>query len=161
MSSKPRFLLLLLTTILAGLLAGFFYTWSFTIMQSLNLIGESNAATAMVSINANIRSGWFAAIFFGAPVFILLSLIAAWREKKKIDLWLSLAFIFAIATLVITFSIHLPLNTELANGLNWSSYMDPWVMWNHVRMLTSLLAFISMLYVMALYFKFESAEKRL
>lgn len=156
MFNKFQFQVLLITTLLVGLLAGFFYTWSFTIMQSLNLISDGNASNAMVSINANIRNGWFAAIFFGAPISIFISLIISLITKRKIvTLWLSIALIFSVATLIITFTKHLPLNAELANGANWSSYFNSWVQWNHVRMATSLLAFISMLFALTVYFKQE------
>lgn len=157
MTNRSQFMLLLLATILAGLLAGFFYTWSFTIMQSLNLISESNASTAMISINANIRNGWFAAIFFGAPISIFLTFIISLSTKRKIvSLWLTFALVFSIATFIITFIKHLPLNTELANGGNWSSYVNSWVQWNHARMVTSLLAFISMLCTLAVHFKLKN-----
>lgn len=156
MSSKLQFQVLFFTTLLAGLLAGFFYTWSFTIMQSLNLISDGNASNAMVSINANIRNGWFAAIFFGAPISIFISFIVSLITKRKIvTLWLSISLIFSVATLIITFTKHLPLNAELANGANWSSYFNSWIQWNHVRMITSLLAFISMLCVLTAHFKLK------
>ncbi|MEB8433853.1 DUF1772 domain-containing protein [Cocleimonas sp. KMM 6892] len=146
MKTNFQFPLLFLATLLAGLLAGFFYTWSFTIMQSLDLIDDSNAATAMISINANIRNGWFGVIFFGTPLSILFSLILILGARnKRLLLWVSLALAFAISTLVITFSKHLPLNDELANSSNWASYVGPWVLWNHARMVTSFLAFASML----------------
>ena len=149
MDRKVQRLFLFLTTVLAGLLAGFFYTWSFTIMQSLDMVDEKIASAAMNSINANIRNGWFASIFFGSPIATILSVVAVIKSKKKeVYLWVSLAAVFAIATFIITFSIHLPLNAELANGLEWSSYVGRWVQWNHARMVTSLLAFVFMLCAM-------------
>lgn len=149
MDRKKQRTFLLLTTVLAGLLAGFFYTWSFTIMQSLDLIDESTASVAMNSINANIRNGWFAVIFFGTPVTTILSLLMIIRLKQKeMYPWVLLAAVFAVATFVITFTIHLPLNAELTNGQEWSSYVGPWVQWNHARTATSLLSFISMTWTM-------------
>lgn len=159
MNFRLQFLLLLLSAILAGLLAGFFYTWSFTIMQSLNLISESNAATAMISINANIRNGWFGVIFFGTPISIFASLIMMLGAKnKRVYRWTSLALVFAIMTLVITVTKHLPLNDELANGSDWPSYFGSWVQWNHVRMTSSLMAFISILFALVLHFKLKSVK---
>jgi len=134
-----------LATLLTGLIAGFFYTWSFTIMQSLNLVDNQNASVAMISINANIRTGWFAAIFFGAPVTILLATVLLHRIKNRAYIWALIAFIFAVSTLVITFSQHIPLNDRLADGLDWVAYYTSWVGWNHVRMTTSVLAFLMML----------------
>lgn len=137
--------ILVVSTLLAGLIAGFFYTWSFTIMQSLNLVEPSVASKAMVAINANIRSAWFAIIFFGAPVAILVSCLVVFSTSKKGKVWTALALAFAVATLVVTFSQHLPLNDQLAAGMPWRDYMSDWVAWNHVRMVTSLIAFACML----------------
>ena len=145
MTRKSETTLLLVATTLAGLLAGFFYTWSFTIMQSLDLIDGSAASSAMQSINTNIRSGWFAATFFGTPVLIMASLIYTLLNNKRRVLWAGLALLFAIGTLAITFTQHIPLNNALADGLAWAEYSPQWVTWNHARMITSLLAFLSMI----------------
>lgn len=146
MKFKATTTLFILTIIATGLLAGFFYAWSFTIMHSLDLIAEDDATKSMVSINANIRNGWFAAIFFGAPALVLLSLITSMAvTSKRVSFWVFLALNLAIFTLVITFTIHLPLNEQLANGVEWGSYSAPWVQWNHARTATSMLAFVSML----------------
>ena len=145
MNRRTVTILIVLATISTGLIAGFFYTWSFTIMQSLNLTDENTASSAMNSINANIRNGWFAAIFFGAPVLTAISLIVTLLKNRNKSLWVFTAFVFAVCTLVITFTQHIPLNNGLANGLAWSQYYPEWVAWNHARMCTSLLAFLSML----------------
>ena len=145
MTKSSTTILLVLATLLAGLIAGFFYTWSFTIMQSLNLIGNEHASAAMISINANIRTSWFAAIFFGAPVAILLATVLLRTIKNRAYIWALIALIFAVCTLIITFTQHLPLNDRLAEGMGWNEYYIDWVGWNHVRMITSVLAFLMML----------------
>ncbi|MFK7997893.1 MAG: anthrone oxygenase family protein [Granulosicoccus sp.] len=100
----------------------------------------------MISINANIRSGWFAAIFFGSPIVVLLYFITTFRTKNRENLiWVACALVFAIVTTVVTFTQHLPLNNQLENGLSWQDYIAPWLQWNHVRTATSLLAFALML----------------
>ena len=145
MTKSSTTILLVLATLLAGLIAGFFYTWSFTIMQSLNLVGNESSSAAMISINANIRTGWFAAISFGAPVAILLATLILRRTKNRAYIWSLIALIFAVSTLVITFTQHLPLNDRLAEGMDWNAYYIDWVGWNHVRMITSVVAFLMML----------------
>ncbi|MGB1012238.1 MAG: DUF1772 domain-containing protein [Thiolinea sp.] len=157
MERKIVIALLVLTSVAAGLNAGFFYTWSFTIMQSLNLAGEVTATESMNAINANIRNAWFGAIFFGAPALIAISLVAAWLKFRNALWWVLPAFIFAVLTLVITFSQHIPLNNELAGGLMWSQYYPDWVTWNHARMCTSVLSFVFMLLAALSY---ASAVKR-
>ncbi|MHA2938280.1 anthrone oxygenase family protein [Vibrio sp. RC27] len=148
MESKSFSIILVISTMLTGLLAGFFYTWSFTIMQSLDLAGPISASRAMVSINAHIRDGWFGTIFFGAPISVIISLVVLLRTNQNGVKWAFIAMFFAMCSLAVTFTQHLPLNEQLANGLRWSEYFEVWTQWNHVRMTTSTLAFICMLFVL-------------
>ena len=150
MNTKLNTFILIITTMLTGLLAGFFYTWSFTIMQSLDIAGPVSASRAMVSINAHLQTGWFGAVFFGTPVAVLISLTLLLGSNRKGVMWLLVALFFSLCTLAITFTQHLPLNSQLANGLSWSEYYVAWTSWNHVRMLTSLFAFLCMLGLLSL-----------
>ena len=137
------------STVLTGLNAGFFYTWSFTMTGSLDLIDPVHAITAMNSINANIRTGWFALIFFGAPLALLITTGAAFaRYGSKAALWWLAAFALLAMTIIITTQVHVPMNNALAIANNtdsatqWSQYSTRWTNWNHLRTLTSTLALI-------------------
>lgn len=148
MKTPALFWFACITTWLCGLNAGFFYTWSFTITGSLDLIDPEHALAAMRSINANIRSGWFALIFFGSPLALLLCTIAAFasRGARQALPWLA-ALALMIATVVITSRLHVPMNNALAAAGNadagalWRDYSSRWTQWNHLRSATSGLAF--------------------
>jgi len=140
--------LYVISIVLIGLNAGFFYTWSFTIMQSLGQIDASHAISAMQTINANIRSAWFAVIFFGAPVALLIAGALMFRTNRSAANYTLVAFALATATVVITLQLHVPMNNELATVESataaqslWSDYSDRWTSWNHFRTFTSVLAF--------------------
>ncbi len=143
-----------IATVLIGLNAGFFYTWSFTIMQSLDLIDPGHAITAMQSINANIRSGWFATIFFGVVAFQFVSLIFVLTARRWwLALLIAIALLAVLVNIGITMQGHVPWNTGLAaesasaDGAAqiWSDYSTRWTQWNHLRMLASLVSFCFML----------------
>jgi len=104
-------IVILIATVLIGLNAGFFYTWSFTIMQSLDLIDPQHAISAMQTINANIRNAWFGAIFFGVVVAQLLSLVfAIFCKKMSSATFIGLALIAVITCIGITMQMHVPWN---------------------------------------------------
>jgi uncharacterized membrane protein len=74
--------------ILAGLLAsalsaGFFYTYSISVMPGLAAADPSSAIRAMQGINAVIRTPVFAFAFFGALVFPLAVSLAAWIGRER------------------------------------------------------------------------------
>ncbi|MEM7259548.1 MAG: hypothetical protein AAF404_19410, partial [Pseudomonadota bacterium] len=102
-----------LSVLLIGLNSGFFYTWSFTVTQSLALIDASAAISAMQIINANIRTGWFAIIFFGAPAALLLTTVALNKISRRATVFYLLSLVLAACTLALTFSLHVPMNNAL------------------------------------------------
>ena len=140
--------------VLISLNAGFFYTWSFTITQSLNLIEASSAVKAMQSVNTNIRTVWFAGIFFGAPVLLLLTTFLLFLNNLwKPTLLFSIASIAAAASVIITMTVHVPMNNELALASPvaassiqlWTDYSSTWTQWNHLRTTTSVISLIAAL----------------
>lgn len=148
--TRPKlFWLTCLTTALTGLNAGFFYTWSFTITGGLDLIDPQHAVSAMRSINANIRNGWFAMIFFGSPLTLLICLIAVSVSRgpaRLAGMWLA-ALALMITTLLVTAQLHVPMNNALAAAGDadparlWNDYSNHWTSWNHLRTTTSTVAF--------------------
>ena len=74
--------------ILAGLLAsalsaGFFYTYSISVMPGLAAADPSSAIRAMQGINAVIRTPVFASGFFGALLLPLAVFLAAWIGRAR------------------------------------------------------------------------------
>jgi uncharacterized membrane protein len=145
-----RSLLLLIAVLLAGLHAGFFFTWSFSVMNGLDAATPETAIAAMQSMNENIRNGPFGIVFFGAPAVALLAAIIAFASRRGMPAFLALIGFIALATtIVITATLHVPLNDALAveaipadpatAKALWMAYAGPWTEWNHLRALSSLL----------------------
>ena len=139
-----------MSILLIGLNAGFFYTWSFTVMQALDDIVAGSAITAMQSVNANIRNGWFGAIAFGAPVLLLVTALYLFgRRMVRPAMFYLAAFVAAVTTIAITMVVHVPMNNALAsvsatveNAADvWSNYSEQWVRWNHLRSISSAVSF--------------------
>jgi uncharacterized membrane protein len=142
--------------IMAGLLAsalsaGFFYTYSISVMPGLAAADPSSAIRAMQGINAVIRTPTFAFAFFGALLFPLAASLAAWigRERQVAVLASVSAALYGLGVFAVTFLVNVPLNEALASANPtsdtaaslWANYYGPWTTWNHVRVVCASLAF--------------------
>jgi uncharacterized membrane protein len=146
-----RYGLLLLGLVASALSAGFFYTYSISVMPGLSAADPHSAVRAMQAINAVIRTPWFAFAFFGALLFPLLAAGVAWAGGAERVALLAAASGIAYGTGVfaVTFLVNVPLNEGLAAATPtsdtaariWSEYTARWTPWNHVRALAALGAF--------------------
>lgn len=146
-------MLLLLAAVLAGLHAGFFFTWSFSVMNGLDAAAPGTAIAAMQAMNANIRNAPFGMVFFGAPVVALAAAALLLIRRGPGTLAALLGFAGLAATVAITAALHVPMNEALASARAgapdamsiWAAYSDTWTDWNHVRFATSLFAAVCLL----------------
>jgi uncharacterized membrane protein len=142
--------------IMAGLLAsalsaGFFYTYSISVMPGLAAADPSSAIRAMQGINAVIRTPVFAFAFFGSLIFPLAVSLAAWigRARQVAVLACLSAALYGLGAFAVTFWVNVPLNEALASANPtsdtaaslWANYHGPWTAWNHVRAVCASLAF--------------------
>ena len=141
---------------LAGLLAcalsaGFFYTYSISVMPGLAAADPLSAIRAMQGINAVIRTPVFAFAFFGALLFPVAAALVSWLLRKRAEgVFAAIsAAVYAVGVIGVTFVVNVPLNEALAAatptaetaGNIWSAYQIPWTAWNHVRAVAAILAF--------------------
>ncbi len=136
-------LVLALAVLAAAWSAGFFWTWSFTVMPGLASAPPEAAIAAMRAVNEGIRTAGFAFVFFGPALLAALAggLGLAW--DRPVTAWLALAAgaLYAAGVVGITFAFNLPLNDQLARavvtaetaGRVWADYAVPWTGWNHLR----------------------------
>lgn len=140
MTTLFRRLFLLLAALASAWAAGFFYTYSISVMPGLAVAEPASAIGAMQGINATVRTAIFAFAFFGTPVFILLAAATARRRTVILPL-LAAAVIYAAGDLAPTFLLHVPMNEALATvkatsteaAAIWRDYAGPWTAWNHLR----------------------------
>ncbi len=138
---------LLLGLLASALMAGFFYAYSVSVMRGLDATEPLAAALAMRNINALIQTPVFFFGFFGALVF---PLVAAFLVTRPVMLLaLAGAIVYGLGTFAVTMAINVPMNDALAAATPtvenaatlWRDYTGPWTRWNHVRTLTSIIAF--------------------
>ncbi len=139
---------LLAATITVALMAGLYYAFTISVMPGLARAGDEVFVAAMRQINRAILNGWFAIGFGGSAV---LAAIAAVLHLGDPSLpWIIAALVLYVSTLVVTFSVNVPLNNALdASGDPAGSRDAPavraafesrWVRWNTVRTLVCVLA---------------------
>ena len=151
---------LVAATFTAGLSAGLFYTYFFSVMPGLGAGDDRTFVTAMRWINVRILNGWFAVAFVGAPVFTVLTAVLLLGEGA-VGVLTSIAAVLAVATVVITASANVPLNNALMRAGEPQALADPgevrrrfeapWVRWNTVRTATSVAAFACLVWALYLY----------
>lgn len=135
-----RRLMLALAAFASALSAGFFYTYSISVMPGLDAAEPFAAIGAMQGINATIRTPVFAFAFFGTFGFTIAAATLARRRVVLLPL-LAAAILYAGGNLALTFLLHVPMNDALAvvktapnDALTiWRDYAGPWTAWNHVR----------------------------
>lgn len=146
-------LLHFISIVLLGLLAGFFYAYSNSVMWGLDGAPPLAAIEAMQGINRAVRNPLFAASFFGAPVATTVAAAFLWRRRGAgSGLVAVLALAFCLTAVGITLVVNVPLNEALAVtdpssvdvAAAWSDYAERWTFWNHARFAASLAAFVLM-----------------
>ena len=138
-----------------GVMAGFFFAFSFVVMPGLAAMEPLAALASMQAINLAVRNAVFATGFFGALVLsVAVALHALVRRDAPADrLALSAVLIYLIGAFGVTSAFNVPLNGEIApldparpeNAQAMVSYIAEWTLWNHVRTLASLASFVLLL----------------
>jgi uncharacterized membrane protein len=130
--------------VLAGLAAGLFFTYFFSVMPGLRRADDRTFVTAMNHLNAAVTNGWFALVFAGAPV---AAAVAAALSRGPARAWAVGALGLQVAQLVVTFAVNVPLNNALAAAdaaqpaAARAAFEGSWVRWNVARTAATVAAF--------------------
>ncbi|UVK40009.1 DUF1772 domain-containing protein [Mesorhizobium sp. AR10] len=142
--------LIFVAAIGSGIVGGVFFAFSNFIMSGLARLPAAGGIAAMNSINITVISPMFMTALFGTGLICLVlavSAIIGWSQPGS--LWLLAgALIYVIGNPIVTMAFNVPLNDALAavdpasaNGATvWTTYLKDWVMWNHVRTITAIVA---------------------
>jgi uncharacterized membrane protein len=142
----------LLSLLASGAIFGFFYAWVCSAMWGLDAADPRVAISAMQAINAQVRNMVFAPAFMGTPVILLLTAAIAFfaHARRAAGLFALAAAIYFLGGLVLTMTVHVPMNEDLASiqvpqdiekaGAIWSAYSPGWQTWNVIRTVFSGLA---------------------
>lgn len=139
------FIVLVVATVAAGLIAGLFYAYACSVMPGLARGSAETFVEGLRGINVAIVNGWFLLTFLGAPV--LAAAAGILRLGASTPLWWTVAgFVFLVATIVITRAVHIPMNDALAASRDSAQRLRDrfearWVRWNVARTGTSIAGF--------------------
>jgi len=113
--SIPR-LVLVLATVLAGLSAGFFFTYEASVTLGLADVGDEAYVETFQAINETIRNPGFGIVFFGSIPAIALAIALNWRSIPAMArAFMTAALPLYLAGVVITATGNVPLNNDLAD----------------------------------------------
>ena len=147
---------LFLALITTGLSAGFFYAWQVASIPGLRLVDDVTYIQTMNAVNSTIRNAGFGFAFFGSIVFVFVALVLRARQWRSVSFALlgSSLLVYLFGLVFITFSIHVPLNTELLTYTDLtnvdvatlrSSYETRWNAWHLVRTYAVIGSFVLLL----------------
>jgi uncharacterized membrane protein len=149
-------------TAASGLMAGVFGLYAHTIMRGLGKTDDRTFVGAFQAIDRAIINPLFMLTFFGA---LLLSGLAALLYLRDDDggalPWVFAALVLYALVVVVTMSVHLPLNDGLkaagdpahidVSAARAAFHESRWVAWNIVRVVANTAAFGCLMWALVLH----------
>jgi uncharacterized membrane protein len=159
MGDRMQNILILISALGCGLIAGVFFAFSSFIMGALGKLPPGQGIAAMQSINVVVINPIFLGVLFGTAALALFLGFGAIRHLgDPRAIWIVAgAGLYVIGTVLVTMAFNVPLNNALAavdparseGAAVWADYLRTWTIWNHVRGIAALAAsgaFISALF---------------
>ena len=142
------FVLTLVTAVACGLVAGFVFAFSASLMKALKRLPASQGLAAMQSINVVVINPLVMGALFGTALACAVLVVAAfveWGEAYSVYL-LAGGLLYLVGAILLTIVYHVPRNDALAdldpNGADapshWDRYVRGWTAWNHLRTIAPL-----------------------
>lgn len=148
--------LMIISILLTGVMAGFFFAFSYDIIFMLDELPATRYAEVMELININVRNGMFGVFFFGAVGVSAVTLLLMLPKYRSATFLLFLAgfIVYLAGTFLVTTQINLPLNAYIESWniqmppADWAEARQRWQDANFIRTWSSIAAFL--LYLFAL-----------
>ena len=96
-----------------GWVAGVLGHYAHTVMPALRGVDDRTFVTAFQAIDQAILNPWFMVAFFGAPVLAVAATVLVWGEGGALRLWLLVAAVLLVASVVLTMAVNVPLNDAI------------------------------------------------
>src|SRR5262249_22271829 len=150
MIGELRLVLVVLTALGCGLVAGVFFAFSSFVMPALSRLPPAQGVAAMQAINVAAVTPLFMTALFGtafACAVLAVAALAGWREPEAP--WLLVgAVLYLVGVVGVTMGCTVRRTNALAalppEGAEaaalWPRYLAGWTAWNHVRTATGLAA---------------------
>jgi uncharacterized membrane protein len=143
MGSDALAVLLAVSTVTVGLMAGFFYAYACSVMVGLDRVDDRTFIVTMQWINATVRNAAFAPAFFGSLVLTIAAAVVAVVSSRSARGWIVAAAVLYAAAVLVTLTLNVPLNEQLAAAGPADQISDlaavraafegPWIHWNLLR----------------------------
>jgi uncharacterized membrane protein len=143
MGSDALAVLLAVSTVTVGLMAGFFYAYACSVMVGLDRVDDRTFIVTMQWINATVRNAAFAPAFFGSLVLTIAAAVVAVVSSRSARGWIVAAAVLYAAAFLVTLTLNVPLNEQLAAAGPADQISDlaavraafegPWIRWNLLR----------------------------
>jgi uncharacterized membrane protein len=154
MGARMQNILIVISALGSGLIAGAFFAFSSFVMGALGKLPASQGIAAMQSINVAVLNRLFFAAFFGTAAACLLlgtSVLFLWHEPGAIYRLVGSA-LYLVGTILVTIVFNVPRNEALAavetdnadGATRWAQFVPSWTAWNHVRTAAALAATASL-----------------
>ena len=145
--------LLVAATVATGLTAGFLAAFAHTVMPALGTADDAAFVGTFQAADRAVYNPWFMVPFTLAPVLTGAALLLTFADQEPATVAVVAgAFVLAVATVVITGTVHLPLNREIgevpldggaaALAAARARFERRWVRWNVVRTVTATVSFV-------------------
>ena len=139
-----------LTTIVFGIMAGFFWTNSFNVNYAMLRLDGSTYAQVQSLFNQNVCHLMFFIFFFGGGAFSVLAILLNIKQRRSFSFWLltSAAVVYIVGVIIYTRQVNLPINYyteswDIANPpFDWEVTRSSWNSANLFRVWTSFTAFL-------------------
>ena len=148
------FALTLCAALGCGLMAGFFFAFSASVMKALARRPAAEGIAAMQSINVAVINPVFLGTFLGTAALCLLVMVASlWRWHSPGTVYVLVgSALYLVGTFFVTMVCNVPKNDALASVAPadpdstslWASYLVKWTAWNHTRTAAALAAAASL-----------------
>ena len=145
--------LLGLTLLASALVSGFFYAYHWSVMPGLAAAEPAAAIAAMQGINRVVRNAVFAFSFFGTLGFGIVTTVMLIVDGRRLSATCAAAgvLLYGLGAFAVTLIYNVPLNEQLAAATPtaqtaagvWRDFVVPWMRWNLVRTVASILAFLA------------------
>lgn len=139
---------LLVSTVLTGMFAGFFFTYSASVVLGLARVDDLTYVRTFQAINDTIRNPAFAIVFFGSIPAAALA-VALHRHDRTVRRLATIGLVLIVSVVAITFAGSVPLNNELGTYTDLDAataatargdFESTWNLLNLARTLLSTLA---------------------
>jgi uncharacterized membrane protein len=146
-------IILIITATLTALSAGLFFAWSCSVMPGLARLSDKEFVAAMQAVNRAIQNPIFFTVFFGAPIFLVISTVLHYGEFARFSFLLAATIIYLTGNFGVTIFGNVPMNDTLDRfdlksasdeeiARQRANFERRWNNLNHIRAVSSTLALI-------------------